>query len=100
MKIVPHGDDPHVGLQTGSHGRRAIDHERRIPVNRPTGTSLLMATVLALGSTPAFGQEKASSDAKDKDYARMPWHLVDVWWDLGRDMPFQSYSIDVTISDD
>ena len=30
----------------------------------------------------------------------MPWHLVDVWWDLGKDVPFQSYSIDVTISDD
>jgi hypothetical protein len=25
---------------------------------------------------------------------------VDVWWDLGKDVPFQSYSIDVTISDD
>ena len=30
----------------------------------------------------------------------MPWHLVDLWWDLGEESPFQSYSIDVTISDD
>lgn len=29
-----------------------------------------------------------------------PWHLIDIWWDLGQDAPFESYSIDVTISDD
>jgi hypothetical protein len=29
----------------------------------------------------------------------MPWHLVDLWWDLGEESPFQSYSIDVTISE-
>jgi hypothetical protein len=57
-----------------------------------------MAIVLVLGSASAFGQEKATAD--EKEYVRMPWHLVDVWWDLGKDMPFQSYSIDVTISDD
>jgi hypothetical protein len=30
----------------------------------------------------------------------MPWHLVDLWWDLGDHMPFQSYSIDVNIQQD
>lgn len=30
----------------------------------------------------------------------MPWHLVDLWWDLGKERAFESYSIDVTISDD
>ena len=30
----------------------------------------------------------------------MPWHLVDIWWDIGQDAPFESYSIDVDISDD
>jgi hypothetical protein len=30
----------------------------------------------------------------------MPWHLADLWWDLGRDVPFESYSIDTTISED
>jgi len=30
----------------------------------------------------------------------MPWHLVDLWWDFGEEAPFESYSIDVTISDD
>ncbi len=32
-------------------------------------------------------------------YKAMPWHLVDVWWDVGQDTPFESYSIDVTIKD-
>jgi hypothetical protein len=30
----------------------------------------------------------------------MPWHLVDLWWDIGEDAPFESYSVDVTISED
>lgn len=33
-------------------------------------------------------------------YARMPWHLVDIWWDTGKDEPFESLAVDVTISDD
>jgi len=44
------------------------------------------------------GASAVSADAQQ--YARMPWHLVDLWWDLGKESPFQSYSIDVTISDD
>ncbi len=40
------------------------------------------------------------ANADDGKYARMPWHLVDLWWDIGDDFPFESYSIDVTISDD
>ncbi|WP_422925625.1 DUF3472 domain-containing protein [Singulisphaera sp. PoT] len=36
----------------------------------------------------------------EKRYAPTPWHLVDIWWDLGEDTPFQSYSIDVTIDRD
>jgi hypothetical protein len=30
----------------------------------------------------------------------MPWHLVDIWWGIGEDVPFESYSLDVGISDD
>lgn len=44
---------------------------------------------------PAIGAEEAGHD-----YGRPPWHLVDLWWDTGEDRPFQSYSIDVTLSDD
>ena len=29
-----------------------------------------------------------------------PWHLSDLWWHLGTNAPFESYSIDVTIMDD
>ena len=38
--------------------------------------------------------------ADEPEYARMPWHLVDLWWDLGEESPFESYSIDVTVGDD
>ena len=31
---------------------------------------------------------------------RPPWHLVDIWWDTGEDRPFESYAIDVTISEE
>jgi hypothetical protein len=67
-------------------------------MKRPITFPFFVATALVLATTSADGQEKAKGD--DKSYARMPWHLVDVWWDIGKDMPFQSYSIDVTIRDD
>jgi hypothetical protein len=35
-----------------------------------------------------------------QEFKRMPWHLVDIWWDTGEDKPFESYAIDVTISED
>ncbi|QDU51228.1 DUF3472 domain-containing protein [Gimesia panareensis] len=41
-----------------------------------------------------------SVQADEKEYKQMPWHLVDLWWDLGEESVFESYSIDVTISDD
>lgn len=37
--------------------------------------------------------------ADELKYAPMPWHLVDLWWDLGETAPFESYSIDVAISE-
>jgi hypothetical protein len=38
--------------------------------------------------------------ADEPRYPPPPWHLVDLWWDLGEEAPFESYSIDVTISED
>jgi len=67
-------------------------------MNRPTTPPLIVAVLLVCWGFPASGQEKGP--AEEPRYSRMPWHLVDVWWDVGKDVPFQSYSIDVTISDD
>ncbi len=35
-----------------------------------------------------------------REFPPPPWHLVDLWWDTGEDRPFESYSIDVDISED
>jgi len=50
--------------------------------------------VIALIAAEVPGQESKS------EYPPPPWHLVDLWWDVGQDTPFESYSIDVDISDD
>ncbi len=39
-------------------------------------------------------------DTTPRELKPPPWHLVDIWWDTGEDRPFESYSIDVTISDE
>jgi hypothetical protein len=67
-----------------------------ISVNRLT-VATIVAILLVTSPLPAVGQEKGAADGDG--YKRMPWHLVDVWWDLGKDQPFESYSIDVTIGD-
>jgi hypothetical protein len=38
--------------------------------------------------------------AEDTGPKPPPWHLIDIWWDIGQDTAFESYSIDTTISDD
>ena len=38
--------------------------------------------------------------AADQAHKPPPWHLVDIWWDTGEDQSFESYAIDVTISED
>jgi hypothetical protein len=35
--------------------------------------------------------------AEDAGPKPPPWHLLDIWWDIGRDTAFESYSIDATI---
>ena len=67
-------------------------------MNRQPLPNLLVAVVLVLVGSSSSGQEKAAKE--ETRYARMPWHLVDLWWDIGKDEPFESYSIDVTIHDD
>lgn len=47
------------------------------------------------------GSRGAKADEpSESEYVDMPWHLVDLWWDLTSEAPFESYSIDVTISAD
>lgn len=55
-------------------------------------TLFLPAVVLFLSVAPVLGAEP--------QYPPPPWHLVDLWWDIGREQPLESYSVDVTISDD
>ncbi len=38
--------------------------------------------------------------AADQPQKPSPWHLVDIWWNTGQDRAFESYGIDVKISDD
>jgi hypothetical protein len=59
--------------------------------------ALLLLTLLA-ACLPAAGDDQPPKD--EKKYRPMPWHLVDTWWDIGKDTPFESLAVDVTISDD
>lgn len=43
---------------------------------------------------------RAADKPAEPEYKKMPWHLIDLWWDLGKDRPFESYSIDVTLDRD
>jgi hypothetical protein len=60
-------------------------------------TLILVLVLLGLGLSPATGDERPPKD--EKTYAPMPWHLVDTWWDIGQETPFESLAVDVTISD-
>lgn len=42
----------------------------------------------------------AVAGGKEQQCPPPPWHLVDLWWDVGQDTPWESYSIDVDISSD
>ncbi len=56
---------------------------------------LTLAFAVALAATAPFAVA-----ADEPAYKAMPWHLVDTWWDLGKDHPFESLSVDVSFSDD
>ncbi len=60
--------------------------------------TLLLLTHLGM-SVHAFADDDPPS-GDTESHARMPWHLVDTWWDLGKETPFESLAVDVTISDE
>ncbi|VTS02632.1 DUF3472 domain-containing protein [Tuwongella immobilis] len=56
--------------------------------------------VAAIGLILLADSSVAQAPKAENPYKRMPWHLVDTWWDLGKEVPFESLAIDVTLSDD
>ena len=55
----------------------------------------LLLACAVMAAVPVHGE-----DASAKRLKPTPWHLIDTWWNLGQDHEFESYSIDVTISDE
>jgi len=53
---------------------------------------LIAILFVVLGLAPSAGQDQPKGETK---YAPMPWHLVDHWWDIGQDTPFESLAVDV-----
>lgn len=62
-------------------------------MGRPVGIGWAGGVMLILAMTPLVADD-------DLQYRRMPWHLVDLWWDLGEETPFDSYSLDLSLSAD
>ena len=62
-----------------------------------TSRLLLPLAILGTALAPVTGDDPPKDEKK---YAPMPWHLVDTWWDLAEDTPFESLAVDVTISAD
>src|SRR5271155_19422 len=72
-------------------------------ISQSVRTHLQMRPILVFLSLVAASLSPARADSPPRDekqYAPMPWHLVDIWWDIGQDIPFESLAVDVTISDD
>lgn len=59
--------------------------------------SLVAILLVVLVLTSANSQDQKTDEPK---YAPMPWHLVDAWWDIGHETPFESLAVDVTIDQD
>ncbi len=62
--------------------------------------SFFCLLLLFLGINLPTTASDDETDKGEKKYAPMPWHLVDTWWDIGKETAFESLAVDVTISDD
>jgi hypothetical protein len=74
---------------------------------RQLASGFVLLSLSLAGATLAgtLEQNRAELDAQNKSQPDgtlkdTPWHLVDLWWNLGTNAPFDSYSIDVDILDD
>ncbi len=54
--------------------------------------------LLLLAITCSFAVQTVG--AEEPKIGPTPWHLIDIWWNLGEGRAFESYSIDVTIDSD
>jgi hypothetical protein len=79
---------------------------RMMNVNR-LGWMLAAAVLLPLwpARSATLEEERAKIHAENaalppNTIKPMPWHVVDLWWDLGTNQAFDSYSIDIDIQDD
>jgi len=60
----------------------------------------LAISALLLTCPVRAADEPPKPAAEAKEYKAMPWHLIDLWWDLGKTEAFESYSLDVKIDGD
>jgi hypothetical protein len=60
--------------------------------------SRLMALLLAGAMLPSLSAAE-EPPTQEKTYSPPPWRLIETWWDIGRDWPFESYSVEVTINE-
>jgi hypothetical protein len=58
-----------------------------------------LLAVLIWNAALCMVQAAHEPPTQEKTYPPPPWRLVDVWWDIGEEQAFESYSVDVTISD-
>src|SRR5437764_6591124 len=64
------------------------------------GRLLVPLVLLSLSTCVPLKADDKEAAQEQNQYAPMPWHLVDTWWDIGQETPFESLAVDVTISDD
>ncbi len=67
---------------------------------RCSGPVAWLAALAMVGPGPSIAQEAPKPVVAATKLDPTPWHLVDLWWDLGRAEPFESYSVEVTIGDE